>query len=73
MKRINFLLGVHAHQPVGNFPFIFEEAYERSYRPFIEILTAHPRIKATLHYSGVLLAYFAEQHPDFLEKIRKTE
>ncbi len=42
MKKINFLFGVHCHQPVGNFPEVFKQAYYDSYLPFMEMMEAHP-------------------------------
>jgi len=36
MKTIALLLGVHAHQPVGNFDAVLEDAHQRSYKPFLE-------------------------------------
>ena len=40
----SFIFCVHAHQPVGNFGQVFEEAYEKSYKPFFEVLEAHPAV-----------------------------
>jgi alpha-amylase len=37
-ETIALALGIHNHQPVGNFDFVFEEAYRKSYRPFLEVL-----------------------------------
>jgi alpha-amylase len=42
MKRINFLFGIHNHQPIGNFDFVFQDAYEKSYLPFLEVLEKFP-------------------------------
>jgi hypothetical protein len=37
-KGLNFLLAVHNHQPVGNYPEVFEKIYSNAYLPFIEVL-----------------------------------
>ncbi|MFH1387671.1 MAG: alpha-amylase/4-alpha-glucanotransferase domain-containing protein [bacterium] len=71
MKKVKFLFGIHCHQPVGNFGHIFDEAYERSYLPFIQAMDAHPRIKFSVHYSGILYDWFAKKHPEFLEHLNK--
>lgn len=71
MKRINFILAIHNHQPVGNFNHIFEDAYQKSYLPFINILERHPSIKIALHYSGPLLDWLIEKHPELLERVKK--
>jgi 4-alpha-glucanotransferase len=70
MKTINFLFGIHCHQPVGNFPEVIEKAYLDSYLPFIRLMEAHPSIRFTAHYSGILYEWFAEKHPEFLDKLR---
>jgi alpha-amylase len=71
MKKVNFLFGIHCHQPIGNFEHVFEEAYEKAYLPFIKVLENHPRIRVTVHYSGVLYDWFIEKHPEFIENLRK--
>ena len=70
MKRVNFLFGIHNHQPVGNFDFIFEDAYQKSYLPFLESLENHPKIRIAQHYSGILLDWIKENHPEYLERTR---
>jgi len=70
-KRINFILGLHNHQPLGNFPHVFREAYEKAYKPFIQEILNHPEIKVTLHYTGTLYEWFLKEEPQFMETIRK--
>ena len=69
MSKFNLVLLVHAHQPVGNFDDVMERTYERSYLPFLECLARHPRIRMGLHYSGSLLEWMAEKHPEYLLQI----
>ena len=57
------LLGVHAHQPVGNFPAVIDEAHERCYRPFLETLVRFPAFRFSAHFSGWLLDYLCERYP----------
>jgi alpha-amylase len=71
MKKVKFLFGVHCHQPVGNFEHVFDEAYEKSYLPFIQAMDAHPRIKFAVHYSGILYDWFLRKHPEFIEHLKK--
>lgn len=70
MEKVFFLFCVHNHQPVGNFHHVLEEAYQKAYRPFIEVLKDHPFMKITLHYSGILWDFFIQHHPEFLEALR---
>jgi len=70
MKNINLLIGVHNHQPVGNFLSVFEKAYLSAYKPFIEIMDRHPSVKWVLHCSGVLWDYLKENHPEYLKIVK---
>ena len=36
---VTFILGLHNHQPVGNFEHVIEEAYKRAYLPFLEAVS----------------------------------
>jgi alpha-amylase len=71
MPKVQFIFAIHNHQPVGNFDFVAEEAYQKAYLPFIEVLKRHPKIRMTLHYTGILYRFFEEKHPDFIETIRR--
>lgn len=68
--KINLLLGIHCHQPVGNFRDVFQQAYLAAYLPFIKTISQFPNIKFSLHYSGSLLDWLRENQPDFLKDIR---
>lgn len=68
-KKVKFLLGLHSHQPVGNFDFVFEDAYQKSYLPFMKVAKRYPEFKFTLHFTGALWEFFEEKHPEFNEII----
>ena len=34
---IRLILVLHDHQPVGNFDHVFEQAYQDSYLPFLDV------------------------------------
>lgn len=69
-RRINLLFGVHNHQPVGNFPGVFENADRNCYHPFIDILYHYPEVKLTLHFSGSLIDWLLKNDLTLLEKVR---
>jgi alpha-amylase len=71
VKKINLALGVHSHQPVGNFDFVFQEGFDRAYRPFLEALYRHPHVKVALHYTGILLEWIATRYPEFVDLLRE--
>ena len=57
------LFGVHAHQPVGNFDAVIDDAHERCYRPFLHTLHRYPAFRFAAHFSGWLLDRLAARHP----------
>jgi hypothetical protein len=69
LPKFNLVLLIHAHQPVGNFDDVMERTYERSYLPFVECVARHPRVRLGLHYTGPLLEWMAEKHPEYIQRI----
>ena len=70
-KTCRFIIGLHSHQPVGNFDYVFEDAYQRSYLPFLRALARHRHIRVTLHFSGVLLEWMEAHHPESFGILRE--
>ncbi|QBD82230.1 DUF1926 domain-containing protein [Ktedonosporobacter rubrisoli] len=68
-SSIHLGLLLHNHQPVGNFPWVFQQVYEVAYLPMIEALERHPLVRLSLHYTGSLLDWLEETHPEFLDRI----
>ncbi len=71
MPHLHLLLLIHAHQPVGNFDDVLERAYQRSYFPFLEAVQLHPSVRLGLHYSGPLLEWIEQRHPEFFVLLRE--
>ncbi len=69
-EKIHLLMAIHCHQPVGNFDGVFAHGYEVSYKVFLDVLERHPKIKLALHYTGPLLEWLEQRHPEFLDRIR---
>src|SRR5712664_1359596 len=46
-----------------------ERTYERSYLPFVECVARHPRVRLGLHYTGSLLEWLVEKHPEYIQSI----
>ncbi|GAB4437714.1 MAG: DUF1926 domain-containing protein [Rhodocyclaceae bacterium] len=61
---ITLLFGVHAHQPVGNFPAVIDDALVRCYRPFLHALHRFPDFRFSVHISGWLLEDLCNRFPD---------
>ncbi|MDR7518312.1 MAG: DUF1926 domain-containing protein [Armatimonadota bacterium] len=70
MPRLSLALAFHNHQPVGNLPRVFEQAYRQAYEPTVAALERHPGVRVALHYSGPLLDWLQQAHPDLLSRIR---
>ena len=70
MSKVSFALLVHSHQPVGNFDHVIEEAYQKSYMPFVKALAKHPRVRLSLHYSGILLEWLEHHHPEYFAQLK---
>jgi alpha-amylase/alpha-mannosidase (GH57 family) len=63
-EPIKLLLGVHAHQPVGNFDEVVADAHLRCYRPFLQTLYRFPEFSFTVHFSGWLLEVLLNRYPE---------
>lgn len=63
-KAVALLVGVHAHQPVGNFPEVLEDAHRRCYRPFLHTLHRYPQFRFAAHFSGWLLDWLWQKFPE---------
>ena len=60
---VSLLFGVHAHQPIGNFPEVIKDAHERCYKPFLQTLYRYPEFRFAVHFSGWLLDFLCEHFP----------
>ncbi len=67
MKSMNLIFALHSHQPVGNFDFVFEEAYQKAYLPFLKVLKDFGDISITLHITGPIWDWLDVQHPEFYD------
>ncbi len=70
-EPISLLLGVHAHQPVGNFTVVLEEAHARCYRPFLRVLHRYPDFRFAAHFSGWLLDWLLAHHAQDMALLRE--
>ncbi len=70
-QTVSLLFGVHAHQPVGNFPAVLDAAHERCYRPFLQTLHRYPGFRFAAHFSGWLLDYLLEKYPEDMALLKE--
>ena len=71
MSAVNLIIGIHNHQPVGNFGHVFEMAFERCYKPQLDVLEQHPGVRVAIHHSGPLLEWIEENRPKYIEAVAK--
>jgi alpha-amylase len=68
---LRFTFALHNHQPIGNFPDVFEAAYRDSYWPFLELIEQYPEIPVSLHTSGCLMEWLVQQKPEYIDRLRR--
>ena len=66
MNSTKLVIGSHNHTPFGSCDEDFERQYRLRYKPFLATLYRFPSVPATIHYSGVLLSWLEQKHPEFL-------
>ena len=69
--RVRFSLILHNHQPIGNFDHIFEQAYQDSYLPFLEVFEPYEHLRIAIHTSGPLAEWLEQRHPEYLDRLRQ--
>lgn len=67
--QIRLCLVLHNHQPIGNFDSVFEQAYQDSYLPFLDVFEDYQDLRISLHTSGPLMEWFDEVHPEYLDRL----
>ncbi|OPY79209.1 MAG: Alpha-amylase 1 [Syntrophorhabdus sp. PtaU1.Bin153] len=50
--------------------FILEEAYNRAYKPFFEVLKDFEDVTINLHFSGFLFSWLLENKPDYIALLK---
>ena len=68
-QPIRFCIALHNHQPVGNFDFVFEQAYQDSYLPFLDIFDDYSELRLSLHISGPLMEWLDNTHEDYVDRL----
>jgi 4-alpha-glucanotransferase len=67
--RIRLILALHNHQPVGNFDHVFQQAYDDSYNPFLDVFSRYESLKISLHVSGSLMEWLAANQPSYIDRL----
>ncbi|MFH1891391.1 MAG: alpha-amylase/4-alpha-glucanotransferase domain-containing protein [Candidatus Zixiibacteriota bacterium] len=71
MNKIKLAFGIHNHQPVGNFQSVFQDAFDKSYYPFLQLLEQYSKIRVSIHFSGILLKWIEDNRPEGIDLLKK--
>ncbi len=63
-------LVIHHHQPSGNLEDGVRRAVTGAYRPILELLELHPKLRVNLHYSGAILEWLLTNDAALLGRVR---
>lgn len=66
MEKVKLIFGTYNSQPAGADDYQFEKAYQEAYKPFLTVLYNFPKTRVVLYYSGILLEWFEQNHPEFI-------
>ena len=66
---IRLILALHNHQPIGNFEHVFQQAYEDSYLPFLDVFSRYESLRIALHTSGSLMEWLDAVHPEYVDRL----
>jgi len=69
MPPVQLLLGVHIHQPVGNFDHVFAQHVDDVYLPFLSALEERDAFPIALHVSGPLLEWLRDHDRRYLDLV----
>ena len=69
MSPLRFVIGLHLHQPVGNFDHVFSQHLDDVYRPLLDQLEKSNLFPAVLHLSGPLLEWLEANEPAYLDRL----
>src|SRR5690348_961541 len=70
MGKLTLLLAFHNHQPDGNFDHVFRQGYDDCYRPLLDAIADHPRVRCALHHTGPLLEWLDANRPAYMTDLR---
>ena len=69
VEPLRFVFGVHQHQPVGNFGYVFEEHTRDVYLPLLKALSEREFFPIVMHLSGPLLEWLESSHSKYLDMV----
>jgi 4-alpha-glucanotransferase len=71
MKKVKLVFGTNSTQALDLPEHLYEDAYQKAYKPFLTSVYNFPELALTLHYSGPLLSWLERRHPEFITVLRE--
>jgi hypothetical protein len=71
MRKAKLIFGTYNSQPPEEDNSVVEEYYQKAYKTFLTTLYNHSTIKLSMHYSGSLLEWIEEKHPEFISVLQE--
>ena len=65
MSKVKLIFGTYNAVPSGETEYLFEDAYQKAFKPFLTAIYNHPEFKSTLFFAGPLLEWLDKRHPEF--------
>jgi len=70
MDKFKLAIGIHNHQPVGNFDSVFDEAHNNAYMPFLKLFSQFENLRLSLHQSGILWDWQEDRYPGYFDLVQ---
>ncbi len=64
MTKRKLIFGTYNTVTPGSAYEQLEKMYQTSYKPFLKLLYEYPKVKASIHYSGILFNWLEEHHSE---------
>lgn len=71
MGKVKLIIGTYNSQTPEENNSVIEEHYQKAYKTFLTTLYNFPSVKSSLHYSGSLLEWFENEHPEFISVLQE--
>jgi len=71
MTSLRFCFGLHLHQPVGNFGYVFADHVRDVYLPFLDAIEERAFFPVALHVSGPLIDWLESNDRRYLDRIAR--
>jgi alpha-amylase len=65
MSKVKLIFGTSNTVPSGETEILFEDVYQKAFKPFLTAIYNNPEMKPTLFYAGPLLEWLEKKHPEF--------